>query len=250
MGTAPFYADPNQDPERDPIDAIGLGRDPYVPFDLTRRSAAPAPPSGVALRTTEHPSRSTDPASHLIGSTKLPQSRRRAVLLSEDPEWAPAESEPNLAEALAAVRAATNRDAVFKSLLDGICSVAPRVAVFAVKRGVLVGWTCSPQMADMATLRATQITPPPESVLLYALLADDVVITSIPDNASHAPLQRAMRAPFAGDVAVVTVRVDKKPVALVLADGWSDVVCASSCMQQMASATGDALTRLLREQRK
>jgi hypothetical protein len=254
MGPAPLYADPNQDPERDSIDAIGVGQEPYIPFELTRRSAAPAPASGVALRTTEHPPEFTDSDSYPIVSTPLPQSRRRAALLSQDPESAPDESAAprvdHLAETLAAVRTATNRDAVFKLLLEGMRPVAPRVAVFAVKRGVLMGWTCSPEMADVATFKGTQITPPPESVLLYALLAEDVVVTSIPDDASHAPLRRAIRAPFAGDVAVVTVRVDKKPVALVLADGWSDVVRASSCMQQVASATGDALARLLREQRK
>jgi len=240
MGMAPFYADPDLDPARDSIDAIGVDGDANIPFELTRRGAVPAPASGVALRADEPPLRSTDPASHSLGSPDPAGSAPGKTIVAVD----------NLAETLAAIHAATNRDAIFRSLLEGIRPVAPRVAVFAVKRGVLVGWACSPEAGDEATFRATQITPPPESVLVYALLEEGVVITSIPDDSSHAPLRRAMRAPIAGDVAIAAVRVATKPVALVLAEGWSDVVRASSHIQQVASATGAALARLVRERRK
>jgi hypothetical protein len=240
MGMAPFYADPNQDPARDSIDGIDGDRDANIPFELTRRGAVPAPASGVALRANERPPQSTDPALHVLWSHDPAGSTPRKVIVLAD----------SLAETLAAVHAATNRDAIFKLLLEGIHPVAPRVGVFAVKRGVLVGWTCSPEAGDEATFRATQIIPPPKSVLVYALLAEDVVVTSIPDDPLHAALQGAMRAPIAGDVAIAAVRVAKKPVALVLADGWSDAVRASNYIQQVASAAGAALARLVRERRK
>jgi hypothetical protein len=66
----------------------------------------------------------------------------------------------------------------------------------------------------------------------------------------RAGLRAAMHSPPSGEVALVAVRVDGKPVALVVADELGDSLVATRRMQEIARAAGGALARLLREKRK
>ncbi len=134
--------------------------------------------------------------------------------------------------------------------MSGIRPAAPRVAVLAVKRDLLMGWTCSPEMGDRTTLRSARMAAPPDSVLSAALATDDAMLARIPKDAAHAPLLAAMHSPPRGEVALVAVRVDGKPVALVVADELTDSMNVTKRMQDLARAAAEALGRLLRERRK
>ena len=89
-----------------------------------------------------------------------------------------------------------------------------------------------------------------DSVLAAALATDDALLVRIPKDAAHAPLLAALRSPPSGEVAIIGVRVEGKPVALVLADALGDTMTATRRMQDIARAASDALGRLLREKRK
>jgi hypothetical protein len=56
-------------------------------------------------------------------------------------------------------------------------------------------------------------------------------------------------APLA-EVALVSVRVEGKAVALVLADELGDTLIATRRMEELARVAGEAFGRLLRERRK
>jgi hypothetical protein len=171
---------------------------------------------------------------------------------------------------LEAIRSAPDRDAILELLVTGIRPAAPRVAVLAVKRDLLMGWTCSPEMGDRTALRSARMQAPPDSVLSAALATDDAMLARIPKDAAHAPLLAALRSPLLGEVALVAVRVEGKPVALVIADEagegprlptqagegprlptqTGDSMSIAKRMQELAHAAAEALGRLLRERRK
>jgi hypothetical protein len=151
---------------------------------------------------------------------------------------------------LEAIRAASDRDTILELLVSGIRPAAPRVAVLAVKRDLLVGWTCSPEMGDRTALRSARMAAPPDSVLSTALATDEAILARIPKDAAHAPLLAAMHSPPRGEVALIAVRLEAKPVALIVVDELVDSMSVTKRMQELAQAAGEALGRLLRDRRK
>src|SRR5262249_24762683 len=94
---------------------------------------------------------------------KEPHSDAEPVLDLRKRKSSPPE-QPLLPEAvLERIRAAEDRDAILELVVEAVRSVAPRVAVFAVRKDSLIGWTCSPAMADRSELRAARFTPGPET---------------------------------------------------------------------------------------
>jgi hypothetical protein len=149
------------------------------------------------------------------------------------------------------IREAADRDAILELLAQGARVVADKVAVLAVKRGVLAGWTCSPEMADRAHFRQVKVSTLSSAVLSEALDSGTARVARIPKDAAHAPLLAALRDPLMGESALVAVRVDGKSVALVLAaDVGADTRTACRQLEELAVAAGDALSELLRTKRK
>jgi hypothetical protein len=105
-------------------------------------------------------------------------------------------------------------------------------------------------MGDRTALRSARMPAPPDSVLSAALATDDAMLARIPKDAAHAPLLAAMHSPPRGEAALVAVRVEGKPVALIIADELGDPTSVTNRMQELAHAAGEALGRLLRERRK
>ena len=134
--------------------------------------------------------------------------------------------------------------------VEGVRTVAPRVAVFAVRKDSLVGWTCSPEMADRAQLRAARFTPGPETALDGVLASEGATFVRIPKDALHAPLLAGLSRAPTGDVALAPIRVESRPVALVMADGYGDELATARRLEEVAQAASEALARLLRERRK
>jgi hypothetical protein len=247
---------PGKKPE---IEAL-VGPPPNIPIPLTRKSVAPVAIVEMAVSAVRGLSRAderepvTDPILDLR-RRKLPGSDANdspAPATSRGP-FPPAPSAPVLAKRapmLDAIQSAANRDEILQHLLVGVHEAARRVAIFAVKRDLLIGWTCTHEMADPTTLRAARVVAPAGSALAAALGSSDAILARIPKDAAHAPLLAALYEPPADEVALVAVRVDGKPVALVLADEPTDALVATKQMQELARAAGDALARWLREKRK
>jgi hypothetical protein len=259
------------------VDSL-VGPSPNIPIPLMRKSIVPVPIVEVggppAVDVTERdtsPEPATDPILDLRRRKSFPPEVPRtapaaapdhARSLADDVPPAPATTRgpfsPNapappfddLAPTLDAIRTAKDRDAILELLVTGVRTVARRVGVFAVKRDALVGWTCSREMGDRASLRTARMTPAPDSVLSSALKGEDALLARIPKDAAHAPLLAAMHVPPAGEVALMAVRVDGKPVALVIADELGDTLMGTRRMEDVARAAGEAFARLLREKRK
>jgi hypothetical protein len=213
---------------------------PNIPFALTRKSLAPV--SIVELgepaieRSAAH---ETDPV--------LDLRRRKSTPLAPN---APSPPFAEVTSVLEAIRDANDRDSILELLVVGTRTVARKVAVLAVRRDALVGWTCSPELGDRNALRATRVSPGMSDVFAHALAADTAHLARIPKDAAHAPLLSVMNAAPSAEVALVAVRVEGKAVALVLADELGDALLATRRMEELAQTAGEALARLLRERRK
>lgn len=147
------------------------------------------------------------------------------------------------------MRSAQDRDAILEQVVFAVHTVARRVAVLAVRKDALVGWTCSPEVAPRATWRAAKIAPSLSDVLTAALASETAMLARIPKDASHAPLLAAMTTPPRGEVALMTLRVEGRPVSLVIADDLGDALQATRRMELVARVAGETLGRLLRERR-
>jgi hypothetical protein len=251
-------AQPPAFPEDDALDETSItevndfgAAGPNIPFKLTRRSLPPLPP-GMQAATEKRsvpPDLPNEPIELRTPSRKpeaepvLDLRRRKSIA----PSNAPPLPFPPAGPALDAIRAAPDRDAILEQVVGAVRTVAQKVAVLAVRKDMLVGWTCSPELADRATFRTARISAAVSDILRAALASETAMLARIPKDATHAPLLAAMKVPPAGEVALVTVRVEGKTVALVLADELLDAAPATERLQEIARVAGQALERLLRE---
>jgi hypothetical protein len=232
--------------------------DPNIPFSLTRKSHAPV--SFIELgdptlaRTAQGPGDPVldlrrrksgapvgpAPTGPLLDATRAPA----AVATTRAPP------PDDFAGVLQALNGAGDRDTVLELLVAGTRPKARRVAVLAVRRDTLVGWTCSPELGDKAVWRAARVAIGQSDVLSAALDADAPRAVRIPKDAAHAPLLSAMKPPTFGQVVAVSLRVEGKPVALVIADDFAEATDATQRLLELAKAAGEALARLLRERRR
>jgi hypothetical protein len=235
MDVALRRLDEKAEPGVRPLAAPGTPDEDF-PIPLKRRSSfAPTTVGDFGPPTVERETQSeADPVLDL---------RRRKPSIPPEPPLLPA-------SVLERIRAADDRDLILELVVEGVRSVAPRVAVFAVRKDSLVGWTCSPEMADGVELRAARFTPGPETALDGVLAAEGATFVRIPKDATHAPLLGALSRAPTGDVALATIRVESRPVALVMVDGFGDELAIAKRLDEVAQAASEALARLLRERRK
>jgi hypothetical protein len=210
-----------------------LEEDIPVPLKRRRLSSAPAIDVGPPAIETE-PESDHDPVLDL---------RKRKSSNPPEPPLLPE-------TALERIRAAGDRDQILELVVEGVRSVAPRVAVFAVRKDSVVGWTCSREMADRAELRASRFTPGPDTALDGVLASEGTTFVRIPKDATHAPLLSGLSRAPTGDVALATIRVESRSVALVMVDGFGDELAIAKRLDEVAQAASEALGRLLRERRK
>ncbi|HEY5241770.1 MAG TPA: hypothetical protein VIJ22_09905 [Polyangiaceae bacterium] len=216
--------------------------DPNIPFALTRKSLAPISVAALAEPVIERPPRhDTEPVLDL---------KRRKANSTPIASNAPSAPFAEVTSILEAIRDANDRDSILELLVVGTRTVARKVAVLAVRRDALVGWTCSPELGDRTALRATRVAPEMSDLFTGVLAADTARLIRIPKDAAHAPLLSVMKAAPSAEVAFVSVRVEGKAVALVLADELGDTLIATRRMEELAGVAGEAFGRLLRERRK
>ncbi|HLK38577.1 MAG TPA: hypothetical protein VKU41_17565 [Polyangiaceae bacterium] len=148
------------------------------------------------------------------------------------------------------MRRASDRDRILELLVTGLRSVAGRVAVLAVRKDAFVGWTSSPEIGDRAAFRAVRISTSTRTLFSETLEHQGVLLARLPKDAAHAPLIAALAPPPPGEVALVGVHVEGKPVAVVVADRLGEALAATERMQELARLAGESLAHLLRDRRK
>jgi hypothetical protein len=274
LSKTPAYGSPvfdesqlvDPDDDSSPTDVIDFpATDPNIPFALTRRSLAPVTIIELGAPAIERPPRhETEPildlrrrkptavAPTMSPAPALPTVAPIAVVapVAVAPPNAPAPPFAEAADILEAIRNASDRDSILELLVAGTRTVARRVAVLAVRRDTLLGWTCSPELGERSVLRGVKIIPAMSNVLGDALASDQAHLVRIPKDAAHAPLLAVLRTPLSPEVALVSVRVEGKAVALVLADELGDTLVATRRMEDLAGTAGEALAHMLREKRK
>jgi hypothetical protein len=144
-----------------------------------------------------------------------------------------------------AIRGVETRDGILEALVEGARLVARRVGVFAVRRDGLVGWTCSPELADLTAFRSLRWSPSTRTVLRTALESSSqtptVCFVTLPEDAVHGALRAMLGPERPHEVALAPVTVEGKGVALLLAEELDDVVVASERLAELARAAGEAL---------
>jgi hypothetical protein len=144
---------------------------------------------------------------------------------------------------LAAMRAAGSRDEVLELVLTGARMVAFKVALFVVKRGRYLGWACTPEFGDRASLQTISV-PLESSSVFGAAVRDGLYLGPVRHDDVHAALLHVMRG-ASRDVAVVPVRVRGKTAVIVLADEIGDTMLATRRLEELAQAAGEAFGRIV-----
>ena len=143
------------------------------------------------------------------------------------------------------MRAARDRDGVLDLLLAGTRAVAHKVALFIVKRDEFLGWTCTPELGEVAAIREVSVSTGAASILSYAA-THGAYLGPLNATEAHASLLRVMGTPTR-DVAVASVQVFGRATVMVLADELGESMIATRRMEELASAAGEALARIVRD---
>ena len=148
---------------------------------------------------------------------------------------------------LAALRAAGARDEVLELVLTGARMVARKVALFVVKRGGYLGWACTPEFGERASLQS--ILVPLESTRVFEeAVRDGLYLGPLRHDEVHAALLHVMHG-ASRDVAVVPIRVSGKTAVVMLADELGDTMLATRRLEELSRAAGEAFARIVRMRR-
>jgi hypothetical protein len=142
-----------------------------------------------------------------------------------------------------------DRDAILDLVLAGARTVARRALVLAVKRGMLVGWTCSPRPASPSILRGIQMDPS-QTLFGIALDREGAHRAQVPSDGPHGPLLSIWESRAGAEVVVTAIRVDRKPVALVVAEGMAQPTMAALRLEEIAQVASMAMAQAVRRRRK
>jgi len=148
---------------------------------------------------------------------------------------------------LAALRAAGARDEVLELMLTGARMVARKVALFVVKRSGYLGWACTPEFGERASLQSILVPLESTSVFEQAV-RDGLYLGPLCHDEVHAALLHVMHG-ASRDVAVVPIRVSGKTAVVMLADELGDTMLASRRLEELARAAGEAFARIVRMRR-
>jgi hypothetical protein len=205
---------------RPPTEPPKSGYGSEIPIPLTRKTASPLA--------------SLEAAQPLIpGPPALPGTR--------------ADVTPDEGSILAALRTAASRDDVLDLLLEGARLIAPKVALFVVKKGAYVGWTGAPEIGGRSTLKDVVVPLDADSVFDRAV-REELYVGALPDDEVHAPLLRALGS-ATREVAVVPVRVAGRTGVVIVGDELTDTTLGARRLEELARAAGDALARIVRARR-
>jgi hypothetical protein len=210
-----------------------------LPHAAPRPTAAAAPPAG-------------DPeAVHAASSQRQAQpgsSGPTAARGLREGALSPAEGPPPLpfADALPILQKlheASARDEVVRLTLRGLRLIARRIALFVVKLEGFQGWACNAEFGEETALRGL-VVPHDQPSILATATATTLYLGPIPHTPAHAALLEVM-GHASSDVAAIAVRAGNRPAMVLLADQLGDPMLGTRRMDELAKATGAALSRLL-----
>jgi hypothetical protein len=125
--------------------------------------------------------------------------------------------------------------------------LAFKVALFVVKRGGYLGWSCTPELGDRVAVQNLLI--PLESGSIFDLAVQEgLYLGPIRHDEVHAGLLRVMRG-ASRDVAAVPIRVAGKTAVIILADELGDTMIGTRRLEEIARGAGDAFTRIVKARR-
>ncbi len=150
-----------------------------------------------------------------------------------------------LPDALAEVREASTRDEILERLLTSAEHVADKVALFVVRRGGYLGWSCSAAFAPRDVFQEVLLPLDADNVFDRSV-HDGPTLGPVPRDEAHAALWAAMKD-ASPDVAIVPVRVKDKAIVILLADSLVDTMLATRHLEELAAVAGEAFARLLRD---
>lgn len=148
---------------------------------------------------------------------------------------------------LASLRMAQARDEVLELVLTGARMLAFKVALFVVKRGGYLGWSCTPEVGDRVSIQSLLI--PLESGSIFDLAVQEgLYLGPIRHDEVHANLVHVMRG-ATRDVAAVPIRVAGKTAVIILADEIGDTMLGTRRLEEIARGAGDAFARIVKTRR-
>lgn len=148
---------------------------------------------------------------------------------------------------LAALRAAASRDEILDLVLTGARMLARRVALFVVKRGGYLGWSCTPELGERSALQGVLVPLESQSVFDTAV-QEGLYLGPIRNDGVHASLLHVMQG-ASRDVAVVPIRVAGKTAVVILADELGDTMIGTRRLEEIARAAGEAFARIVKSRR-
>lgn len=190
---------------------------------------APGPPSGSARRWRQFWRLDSTPAELLRAprtyAVPLPDSLSATfpdLLPLDDPSAAAASGD--LVELAEALRMASRRDDVARSLLRMFKALAPRVALFSLHQGRVMAWAAHGEAIVEEDFQTLMLPVDRPSVFLNLTKGVDMHVGAIGDMEGNLILQQALGSPRATQAVVAPIRVRGKAIAFAwLDDGDSDV---------------------------
>jgi Type II secretion system (T2SS), protein E, N-terminal domain len=151
---------------------------------------------------------------------------------------------PEATEIIGLMRGAGTRDQVLGALLSGVRAVARKVALFVLRKDAYVGWTCTPELGLVAAIRQVAIPLALPSVFTTAAAGSMYLGPLYRNEATSALLDVMEKATH--DVAIAAVRVQGRPIVLIVADELGDTRLGTQRIEELARAGGDALARVVK----
>jgi hypothetical protein len=243
--------------EEDILDALSTPRRIRIPA-VRRPTDAPVPPAFGRSRSAPHESRGALPAPEprISPPPPHPSSGARPRARESFPPLSPVtpptragartSQPPSFAATLSDLRIARERDRALADLVVRARAVSTHVAVLAVHRDGLLVWSEGEGLSDTAALKGMRIENDLRTVFGDALATSGTCFGRLAPTAEYARLTSALGG---ADVAMVAVRVEHRPVAILLASGFADAFTAADCLRELAREAGESLRTLLRRRR-
>ena len=121
--------------------------------------------------------------------------------------------------------------------------MSTHVAILAVHRDGLLVWSEAGGDSSTAALKGMRIEKDLRTVFGDALASSGTCFGRLAPTEEYARLASALGG---ADVAMVTLRVEHRPVAILLAAGFADAFTAADSLRELAKEAGESLRRLLR----
>jgi hypothetical protein len=238
------------------------GGDDAAPIPLSRRLAA-----GAGLLALARAAQEIEDQEDLVVElrrSKPPSKRAGALPTAHDHEREapPTRSTPDersaalrrptpLNEVLTAMTLATARDPLMELVLVAVTPMAPKSALFAVKKDSYTGLMCTSEFGARASFAEVRIDAK-QSSLLSTTATVGTYVGPMPRTQSHAPLApfiATARSANAPKVIGVTIKAAGRPAALLIAHEVGEPLRAMTVFSEVAQVAGEALERILRARR-